>query len=174
VLAAYADQATDYERRTALYHGWRELLVDQLPVHRGDVVLDVGCGTGLCFELLTTPVQDAVIAEPADAALFSAVHDVLQCPAALHTVLAALRPGAWVGAAGGKWPAPWLAALSALVAAVHAPFVRDFTGFDRPWRYLAELVDDLRVTEIAFGTGYLAWVAPPTARHPCLGCCVRR
>jgi ubiquinone/menaquinone biosynthesis C-methylase UbiE len=194
VLAAYADQATDYERRTALYHGWRELLVDQLPVHRGDVVLDVGCGTGLCFELLqrkigttgtiigideapamltvaarhvvehgwrnvellTTPVQDAVIAEPADAALFSAVHDVLQCPAALHTVLAALRPGAWVAAAGGKWPASWLAALSALVAAVHAPFIRDFTGFDRPWRYLAELVDDLRVTEIAFGTGYLA------------------
>jgi len=28
VLAAYADQATDYERRTALYQGWRELLVD--------------------------------------------------------------------------------------------------------------------------------------------------
>jgi hypothetical protein len=39
---------------------------------------------------------------------------------------------------------------------VHAPFVRDLTGFDCPWRYLAELVDDLRVTEIAFGTGYLA------------------
>jgi hypothetical protein len=68
----------------------------------------------------------------------------------------ARRPAARVGAAGGKWPAPWLVALSALVAAVHAPFVRDFTGFDRPWRYLAELLDDLRVTEIAFGTGYLA------------------
>ncbi|MGH3812786.1 MAG: class I SAM-dependent methyltransferase [Pseudonocardiaceae bacterium] len=194
VLAAYAEQATDYERRTALYQEWRELLVDQLPLHRGDVVLDVGCGTGLCFEplqrkigvtgtiigideapamlavagrhvteqgwhnveLLATPVQDAVITERADAALFCAVHDVLQSPAALHTVLAALRPGAWVGAAGGKWPAPWLAPLSALVAAVHAPFVRDFTGFDCPWRHLAELVDDLRVTEVALGTGYLA------------------
>ena len=52
VLAAYADQATDYERRTALYQEWRELLVEQLPLCRGDVVLDVGCGTGLCFELL--------------------------------------------------------------------------------------------------------------------------
>ncbi|MGH3920189.1 MAG: class I SAM-dependent DNA methyltransferase [Pseudonocardiaceae bacterium] len=193
VLAAYADQATDYERRTALYQEWRELLVDQLPLSRGDVVLDVGCGTGLCFEplqrkigstgtiigideapamlavagrhvtehgwhnveLLATPVQEVRLTECADAAVFSAVHDVLQSLAALHTVLAALRPGAWVGAAGGKWPDPWLVPLSALVAAVHAPFVRDFTGFDRPWRYLAELIDDLRVTEVAFGTGFL-------------------
>jgi hypothetical protein len=132
-----------------------------LPVHRGDVVLTVTARHVTehgwrNVELLTTPVQDAVIAEPADAALFSAVHDVLQSPAALHTVLAALRPGAWVGAAGGKWSAPWLAALSALVAAVHAPFDRDFTGFDCPWRYLAELLEEpLQVTEIAFGTGYL-------------------
>ena len=194
VLAAYAYQAADYERRTAPYQQWRELLVDQLPLRRGDVVLDVGCGTGLCFELLqrkigatgtiigideapamlavaarrvtaygwnnvelqATLAQDATITEPADAALFSAVHDVLQSPAALHTVLATLRPGAWVAAAGGKWPAPWLAPLSALVAAVHAPFVRDFTGFGCPWRHLAELVDDLRVTEVAFECGYLA------------------
>ncbi len=199
VLAAYADQATDYERRTALYQEWRELLVEQLPLCRGDVVLDVGCGTGLCFELLqrkigttgtiigideapamldvacrhvtehgwrnvellATPVQHAMITARADAALFCAVHDVLQSPAALHTVLAALRPGAWVGAAGGKWPDPWLAPLPALVAAVHAPFVRDFTGFDRPWRHLAELVDDLRVTEVAFGAGYLALARAP-------------
>lgn len=194
VLAAYADQAIHYERRTAPYQRWREMLVDQLPLHPGEVVLDVGCGTGMCFELLqrkvgttgtiigideapamlavaarrvtehgwrnvellAAPAQDATIAEPADAALFSAVHDVLQSPAALRTVLTTLRPGAWVGATGGKWPAPWLAPFSALVIAVHAPFVRDFTGFDCPWRYLAELVDDLRVTEVAFGAGYLA------------------
>lgn len=48
VLAAYADQATDYERRTALYQQWRELLLDRLPLRRGDVVLDIGCGTGPC------------------------------------------------------------------------------------------------------------------------------
>lgn len=194
VLAAYADQAADYERRTAPYQQWRELLVDQLPLRRGDVVLDVGCGTGLCFdllqrkigatgtiigideapamlavaarrvteygwrnvELLATPAQDATITEPADAALFCAVHDVLQSSVALRIVLATLRPGGWVAAAGGKWPAPWLAPLSAVVAAVHAPFVQDFTGFDRPWRRLAELIDGLRVTEIAFGAGYLA------------------
>jgi ubiquinone/menaquinone biosynthesis C-methylase UbiE len=199
VLAAYADHAADYERRTAPYRQWRKLLVNQLPLRRGDVVLDVGCGTGLCFELLqrkigaagtiigideapamlavaarrvtehgwrnvellAAPAQDVTITQPADAALFCAVHDVLQSPAALHTVLTALRPGGWVAAAGGKWPGPWLAPLSAVVAAVHAPFVRDFTGFDRPWRHLAELVDDLRVTELAFGAGYLAMGRAP-------------
>jgi len=202
VLAAYADQAIDYDWRTAPYQGWRELLVESMPLRRGDVLLDVGCGTGLCFEqvqrkigatgkiigidqapamlaiaqrhvtqngwrnveLLATPAEDATIAQPADAALFCAVHDVLQSPAALRTVFAALRPGAWVGAVGGKWPASWPASM--LVAAVHAPFVRDFTGFDCPWRHLAELVADLRVTELALGAGYLAFGRAPTTTHP--------
>ncbi len=39
---------------------------------------------------------------------------------------------------------------------LHAPFIADFTGFDRPWRLLAEFVPDLRVRELACGSGYLA------------------
>ena len=46
--------------------------------------------------------------------------------------------------------------LTALVAALHAPYVRDMAGFDRPWQLLEKYVDDLRVTEVAFGTGYRA------------------
>ena len=42
------------------------------------------------------------------------------------------------------------------VRALHAPFVADFTGFDKPWRLLAEFVPDLHVHEHAFGAGYLA------------------
>ena len=48
------------------------------------------------------------------------------------------------------WP------LRAWVAKLHAPFITDFTGFDQPWRLLAELVPDLQVRELAFGAGYLA------------------
>jgi len=29
-------------------------------------------------------------------------------------------------------------------------------GFDRPWQLLEKYVDDLTVTEVAFGTGYRA------------------
>ncbi len=47
-------------------------------------------------------------------------------------------------------------ALGAWVATLHAPFVNDFTGFDRPWRLLAQFAPDLRIHQLAFTTGHLA------------------
>ena len=106
--------------------------------------------------LVAAPVADAKIDVTADAAIFCAVHDLMQSPAALRNVFAHLRPGAAVGAIGGKWPAPWLWTFRQLVADLHAPFITDFTGFDKPWRLLAEYVPDLRVQQIASGAGYVA------------------
>ena len=106
--------------------------------------------------LLAAPVAQAPIDRIADAALFCAVHDVLQSPAALTHVFAHLRPGAAVAAIGGKWPPTWNVVLRAWVADLHAPFISDFTGFDQPWRLLAGFVPDLRVTELGAGAGYLA------------------
>jgi demethylmenaquinone methyltransferase/2-methoxy-6-polyprenyl-1,4-benzoquinol methylase len=194
LLPAYAERAGRYDRDTAVHEGWRRLLVDALPLQPGDTVLDVGCGTGLCFplladrigptgaiigvdaapamlsvarakvlshawppvELVAAAAEDAAIPGVADAALFSAVHDVLQAPAALDNVFAHLRPGAWVAAAGGKWPAAWQVPLAMFVRSLHADYVRDFRGFDRPWRLLEPRLDQFSVREIAFGTGYLA------------------
>jgi demethylmenaquinone methyltransferase/2-methoxy-6-polyprenyl-1,4-benzoquinol methylase len=106
--------------------------------------------------LVAAPAERAPIEGPADAALFCAVHDVLQSRAALGRVFAHLRPGAAVAAGGGKSPGPWLRHMRGWVHALHAPFVADFTGFDKPWRLLAEFVPDLRVHEHAFGAGFLA------------------
>jgi ubiquinone/menaquinone biosynthesis C-methylase UbiE len=50
--AAYDRDAHSYDRRTAAYQRYRRETVSLLPTRPGDVVLDVGCGTGLCFELL--------------------------------------------------------------------------------------------------------------------------
>ena len=104
--------------------------------------------------LLAAPVAAAPIGCTADAALFCAVHDVLQSRPALSNIFDHLRPGAPVAAAGGKWPAHPLWPLRAWVTNLHTPFVRDFSGFDQ-WRLLTEFIDDLRIHQLAAGTGYL-------------------
>jgi demethylmenaquinone methyltransferase/2-methoxy-6-polyprenyl-1,4-benzoquinol methylase len=190
---AYGERARSYERDTAAFQPYRNALVEALPLRSGHVVLDVGCGTGLCCGLLRdrvgpegdvvgieespemaavarehiacegwdnvtvvqAPAEDAEIGLTADAALFCAVHDILQSPDALRNVVTRLRPGAWVAAGGGKWAAPMMVALNAMVGALHAPYVRSFSGFDCPWRHLERLVEDVQVREMAFGSGYV-------------------
>ena len=59
-----------------------------------------------------------------------------------------VRPSAARGGGGRRrreMAAPVDVALRAWVADLHAPFINDFTGFDQPWRLLAEFVPDLQV-----------------------------
>jgi ubiquinone/menaquinone biosynthesis C-methylase UbiE len=193
-VSAYGRDAASYDARTAGYEVYRSRVIDLLPLASGDVVLDVGCGTGLCFEHLIDrigPTGTVVGVEPAaamlelatervaargwpnvvlvgspveraplptvDHALFCAVHDVLQSAPALAHVLARVRDGGGVAATGGKWAPPWAVGVNAAVLAMHAPFVRSFAGFSRPWALLAERVPGLAVDQVALGGGYLAW-----------------
>ena len=190
---AYGEHARSYDRDTGAFEPYRRAVVEALPLRGGQVVLDVGCGTGLCCGLLQEKVgprgavvgieespemvavareriasegwrnvtvvqssaEDAQIERAADAALFCAVHDILQSPGALTNVLATLHPGAWIAAGGGKWAAPIMVAANMMTRALHAPYVRSFSGFDRPWGQLEELIEDVRVREVAFGNGYV-------------------
>jgi SAM-dependent methyltransferase len=190
---AYYEHARSYDRDTGVFQPYRRAVVEALPLQPGQVVLDVGCGTGLCCGLIRdkvgpdgtvigieespemaavarahiaregwrnvtvvqAPAEDVRLEGTADAALFCAVHDILQSPGALRNVMARLCPGAPVAAGGGKWAAPLLVAVNSMIRALHAPYVRDFAGFDRPWRYLEQLVEDVQVREMAFGAGYV-------------------
>jgi SAM-dependent methyltransferase len=189
----YSQDARSYDHRTGAFQAYRQAVVGALPVRRGQVVLDVGCGTGLCYGFLVEKVgpqggvvgieespemaamareriaregwrnvtvvqsgaEDAQIAVTADAALFCAVHDVLQSPDALRNVMDHLRSGAPVAAGGGKWAAPWMVAVNLQARMLHAPYVRSFEGFGRPWNHLEQLLDDVHVRELAFGSGYV-------------------
>jgi len=190
---AYSEDACSYDRRTSAFQAYRQAIVEALPVGRGQVVLDVGCGTGLCCGMLREKVgsqggvvgieespemaaiarervaregwrnvtivqsgaQDARIADTADAALFCAVHDIMQSPDALLNVMSQLRPQAQVAAGGGKWAASWLVAVNMQARILHAPYVRSFEGFDQPWHHLEPLIEDVQVQEVAFGSGYV-------------------
>ena len=197
---AYREHARSYERQTGAFQRYRKAVVEALPVRRGQVVLDVGSGTGLCAGLLRdkvgpqgsvvgieaspqmaevarehiaaegwrnvtvvqAPAEAAQIAVTADAALFCAVHDILQSPDALRNVIGTLRPGARVAAGGGKWASPWMVGVNLQARMMHAPYVRTFEGFNRPWRHLEQLIEDVHVREVALGTGYImTGQAPP-------------
>jgi SAM-dependent methyltransferase len=197
---AYYEHARSYNRDTSMFQPFRRAVAEALPLRRGQVVLDAGCGTGLCLGWLRERVgplgtvvgiekspemaavarehiaregwrnvtvvlssaEDAWLDVTADAALFCAVHDILQSALALQNVLTRLRPGAWVTAGGGKWGAPNMVAVNSMVRMLHAPYVRSFSGFDRPWRYLEQMVEDVRIREMAFGTGYVMTGHTPT------------
>lgn len=199
-LPAYARDAAKYDAHTGSFERYRRQIVEELPISRGDVVVDAGCGTGLCFAVLQervgpegavigvdaapdmlavaaervaaagwsnvviieSGVEDSELPAEVDHVLFCAVHDVMQSGAALDHVLARVRPGGGIAAGGGKWGPPWAIGMNAAVLALHAPFVRDFTGFDRPWAHLAERVPGLEVREVAMGAGYLAFGHAPS------------
>jgi SAM-dependent methyltransferase len=199
LLQAYAAGAATYDERTDPFMDFRQRIVDALDVGRGDVVVDVGCGTGLCMPLLQerigaegviiaidesaamldiartraeqagwsnvtfimAPAAEVDLPVDADAALFCAVHDILRCPDSVSNILSQLRPGAHIASGGGKSAAPWLILLNTYVTALHRPFVRSFEGFDRPWSLLTPYLQDLHITEMGFGTGYVAAARVP-------------
>src|SRR5579872_188845 len=53
---AYYEHAKSYDRDTGVFQPYRRAVVDALPLQAGQVVLDVGCGTGLCCGLIRDKV----------------------------------------------------------------------------------------------------------------------
>ena len=48
-----------------------------------------------------------------------------------------------------------MVAVNMQVRMLHAPYVRSFEGFDRPWNLLEQLIEGVHVDEMAFGSGYI-------------------
>lgn len=116
--------------------------------------------------LLEAAGQDAAVPVAADAALLSAVHDILRSPAALDNVVSHVRPGGRVVAAGPKW-VPWWRpaslAFNSYAWLLNQYYVTTFEGFDAPWSHLDRLLPDLAVEELFFGAGFIAVGTRPVA-----------
>jgi len=117
-------------------------------------------------ELICAPIQRATLPAAADAALFHFTHDILQTPAALDHVLAHLKPGARIAAAGLKWTSPLYVPLNALVWWNALQSVTAFGGLEAPWAPLAPHGVELELESFLWGTLYLAsGQLPPPARQ---------
>lgn len=105
-------------------------------------------------EILQCAAEDAVIDEPAEAALFSFTHDILRSPAAVGRIRRLLRPGAAVCAAGVKRsPVPGLDRISRRAS---RGFVTTFDGWDAPYDVLLDGLEDIRVSSRWLGAIYVA------------------
>ena len=106
--------------------------------------------------LLNTPVEASQIQTLADAALFHFTHDILRNPDAIQKVLAGLKPGARVVAAGLQWANLWAWPTNWFVwmAALHS--VTSLEGLDQPWGLLAEHLSALQVETTLMGGVYIA------------------
>ena len=115
-----------------------------------------------------TLVESAADAMPAvgpvDRALIFYVHDVMRSPADLDRILAQVRPGGRVIAAGPRWAPWWAFPLSLWVWHIARPYHTTFEGFRRPWSHLAARTASLHVERTVFGRAYLAYIAVARVR----------
>lgn len=106
--------------------------------------------------LITASAEAARWHGRADAALFLFTHDVLQSDEALANVLAHLKPGARIAAAGLQWAPVWALPLNLFVLSAALYSVTTLAGLDRPWQRLAARLDDLQVEPMMGGAVYVA------------------
>ncbi len=94
--------------------------------------------------LVNAPVESATIDCLADAALFNFTHDILRHPGGIRRVVAQLKPGARVVAAGLQWSSPWDWPTNWLVLVAAMYSTTSLEGLAQPWSHLAQLVGEMQ------------------------------
>lgn len=97
-----------------------------------------------------------------DRVLIFYVHDILRSPAALDRIVARLRPGGRVAAAGPRWAPWWASPVNLWTWHIARPYHTTFEGFRCPWSHLGARVADLDVERTVFGRAYFAYIAAGT------------
>ena len=116
--------------------------------------------------LVESPASMVTVAGSLDRILIFYVHDVMRSPADLDRLLARLRPGGRLVAAGPRWAPWWATPLNLWVWRIARPYHTTFEGFRRPWSLLAKRLPDLDVERTVFGRAYFSYIAAGTAPRP--------
>lgn len=113
---------------------------------------------GTRLQLIAAPAEAAGSCEVprSDAMLLHFTHDVLRTPAAVKAVMARLRPGGRVVAAGLQWAPLWLPMSNLFVWSAALYSTTSLEGLSAPWDSLLPYVDDLQVEPMWAGAIYIA------------------
>ena len=116
-------------------------------------------------ELACGPVEEVEIPGLADAAVFVLTHDVLQSPAGLANVVGSLKPGGRVAVGSAKHPPRWNLPGLLYMRYAMGRYTTTRENVERPWVHLAQLVPDLEVRPLMFGTMFVAWGQAPAGNR---------
>ena len=107
--------------------------------------------------LINSSVEDALIPESANAALFCLTHDVMRSTLALQNIMRSVKQGARVVAAGTKWAPWWAWPVNLGVWYGARRYTTTLEGFACPWSHLSRYLSLLEFESHLRGAMYVAW-----------------
>ena len=193
-IERYRHKAAGYDASAQFTMPLRRRTIGLLQLQPGDVVLDVGAGTGLSFAPLLQAVgptgrvlafeqspdmfaqaaarvaherldriwqvcasaETVQLPEPADAALFNYVHDILRTPQAVANIVRQLKPGARIAVAGMKFFPWWTGPLNLLAWLKNRPYNARAADLWHPWDLLEPHCAAFDRSSTQWGMGYIA------------------
>lgn len=107
-------------------------------------------------QLLEASGQQAELPRAPDAVLFSYTHDMIRSPPTLEKLFAQCRPGARIASTSTKLYARWCVPANWWLRLRHRGYITDFDGFEAPWSFLEQYLDDFQVKTGPLTQHYIA------------------
>lgn len=108
------------------------------------------------ISLLEMAAEEAAIDQRADAALIFLAHDLVRSDHAVANVLALVKPGGRVVAAGPKRGPWWLGPLNWATIRTARRYVTTLDDFGRPWSLIEGRLVGFQVESLSLGLAYVA------------------
>lgn len=115
--------------------------------------LDLNCRKQVWHQCVAA--ESVVLPQPADAALFNYVHDIVRAPAAVANIMRQLKPGARVAVAGMKFFPWWTGPLNLLAWAKNRPYNAQAADMWAPWDIIESYCTGFKRQNTQCGMGFI-------------------